>query len=163
MSEWRGIARSAEQTEALGAALAVALPALVNGPAVIYLSGELGAGKTTLARGFLRQRGVAGPVRSPTFTLLELYELSGLVVVHLDLYRLKQPSELESLGARDLALPGHLWLIEWPERGTGYLPAADLQIDLHVAADGHPFCAFPHPPLGEMWLARTVELFGAGT
>ncbi len=163
MSEWRGVSASAAETEAIGSALAAALPPLASGPAVVYLAGDLGAGKTTLARGFLRQRGVAGPVRSPTFTLLEPYELSGLVVVHMDLYRLRQPSELEGLGVRDVALPGHVWLIEWPERGTGYLPAADLQIDLQVTADGHPFCVLPYTPLGKTWLARAVELFSAGT
>jgi tRNA threonylcarbamoyladenosine biosynthesis protein TsaE len=160
---WRGISRSAAETEAIGAALAAALPPLAGGPAVVYLSGDLGAGKTTLARGFLLKRGASGPVRSPTFTLVEPYELSGLVVVHMDLYRLRQPSELEGLGVRDLALPGHVWLIEWPERGAGYLPSADLQIELRIAADGHPFCASPRTPLGTTWLARTVEFFGAGT
>jgi tRNA threonylcarbamoyladenosine biosynthesis protein TsaE len=162
-TEWRGIARAAAQTERLGAALAATVPPLSSGPAVVYLSGELGAGKTTLARGFLRERGVTDSVRSPTFTLLEPYELSDLVVVHMDLYRLRAPSELENLGARDRALPGHVWLIEWPERGSGYLPRPDLQIGLQVAPEGHPFCVRPCTPLGESWLARAVEFFGAGT
>jgi tRNA threonylcarbamoyladenosine biosynthesis protein TsaE len=157
-AEWRGVTRSAEQTEDLGAALAAALPPPANGPAVIYLGGELGAGKTTLARGFLRRRGVTDPVRSPTYTLVEPYELTDLVVVHMDLYRLREPSELEGLGVRDLALPGHVWLIEWPERGAGFLPPPDLRIDLQVSHDGHPFCVTPRTPLAAQWLARAIEL-----
>jgi tRNA threonylcarbamoyladenosine biosynthesis protein TsaE len=100
---WRKLARSAGETEAVGAALADAMPIPADGPAILYLSGELGAGKTTLARGFLRRRGLAGPAPSPTFALLECYGLTDLVVVHVDLYRLREPQELESLGLR---MPG---------------------------------------------------------
>jgi tRNA threonylcarbamoyladenosine biosynthesis protein TsaE len=161
--EWHALSRSPEKTEAIGAALSAALPALASGPAVIYLAGDLGAGKTTLARGFIRQRGVTGVVQSPTFTLLECYELSDLVVVHVDLYRLREAEELEMLGLRDLARPKHVWLIEWPERGAGHLPAADLGIDLQVAADGHPVCLTAQTPLGDAWLATAVELLRSST
>jgi tRNA threonylcarbamoyladenosine biosynthesis protein TsaE len=161
--EWHALSRTAAQTEAIGAALSDALPALPSGPGVIYLAGDLGAGKTTLARGFLRQRGVAGVVQSPTFTLLECYELADLAVVHVDLYRLRECGELEMLGLRDFAQPKHVWLIEWPERGSGHLAAADLRIELQVASEGHPICVTAQTPLGRTWLARAVELLRSST
>ncbi len=154
----RKLARSAHETEAIGAALAEAMPIPAEGPAILYLSGELGTGKTTLARGFLRQRGLADPARSPTFALLECYGLADLVVVHVDLYRLREPQELESLGLRDLARPGHVWLIEWPERGIGHLPPADVIVTLRVSSlEGHAIAAVARSTLGRSWLAATVE------
>lgn len=107
-------------TESAGAALAEALPA---SDTVIYLQGELGAGKTTLVRGVLRGLGYQGRVPSPSYTLVEPYELPGRSLQHLDLYRIGDPGELSFLGVRDLS--GTLF-IEWPERGEGRLPAADL-------------------------------------
>ncbi|HWP94433.1 MAG TPA: tRNA (adenosine(37)-N6)-threonylcarbamoyltransferase complex ATPase subunit type 1 TsaE [Gammaproteobacteria bacterium] len=117
----------AAATEALGAALARAL-----GPegAVVYLQGELGAGKTTLVRGFLRALGYTGSVRSPTYTLLEPYLVEGRRVYHLDLYRIAEPAELEFLGVRELGERGDVCLIEWAERGAGALPPADLVLEL---------------------------------
>ncbi|MDX1608724.1 MAG: tRNA (adenosine(37)-N6)-threonylcarbamoyltransferase complex ATPase subunit type 1 TsaE [Halofilum sp. (in: g-proteobacteria)] len=113
--------RTAAETESLGAALS----AVVAAPCVIALEGPLGAGKTTLVRGFLRARGHAGPVRSPTYTLVESYPCADAIVHHLDLYRLSDPEELEHLGVRDLAAADAIWLVEWPERGRGFLPPAD--------------------------------------
>ena len=110
-------ARTAEDTEDLGRRLARARPAADAALAVLYLTGELGAGKTTFARGFLRALGVADAVPSPTYTLLELYPVGALTVVHVDLYRVRDAGELESLGLRDWARSGHVWLVEWPERG----------------------------------------------
>lgn len=111
---------------AFGAALAGVCPA----GCVIHLLGDLGAGKTTLVRGFLRARGHDGPVRSPTYTLIEPYELAGGAVYHLDLYRLGDPEELEYLGLRDLLGGEATLLIEWPERGEGWLPPPDLVLDI---------------------------------
>ncbi|HUN75987.1 MAG TPA: tRNA (adenosine(37)-N6)-threonylcarbamoyltransferase complex ATPase subunit type 1 TsaE [Steroidobacteraceae bacterium] len=162
-AEWHTLSRSSDQTEAIGAALSAAIPPLQSAPGVLYLVGDLGAGKTTLVRGFLRRRGVAGVVQSPTFTLLECYELPDIVVVHLDLYRLREPGELEMLGLRDLARPAHVWLIEWPERGRGHLPCADLQLELRVADEGHPIQLAAHTPRGGAWLAGAVELLRAST
>jgi tRNA threonylcarbamoyladenosine biosynthesis protein TsaE len=116
-------------TEALGGALAQALAGL--GPeegCLILLEGELGAGKTTLARGFLRAAGHAGPVPSPTYTLVEPYEIDGRTVYHLDLYRIAEPEELEYLGWRDMA--GAVSLVEWPQRAPELAAQADLVIRL---------------------------------
>lgn len=118
--------RSAEDTAALGAAIAQALGERTG--TVIYLEGPLGAGKTTLARGLLRALGVQGTIRSPTYTLLEPYETGGRLLVHLDLYRLREPAELESLGLRDYPRERCWWLVEWPERAGERLPAPDLRI-----------------------------------
>ncbi|MFP4061160.1 MAG: tRNA (adenosine(37)-N6)-threonylcarbamoyltransferase complex ATPase subunit type 1 TsaE, partial [Halochromatium sp.] len=95
---------------------------------LIYLRGDLGAGKTTLVRGLLRGLGYQAPVRSPTYTLIEPYEAVEPPVVHLDLYRLADPEELEYLGLRDLLERPGLILVEWPERGAGALPPADLEL-----------------------------------
>ncbi len=120
----------AEATEALGARLAPLLPAT----AVVYLRGDLGTGKTTLVRGLLMALGHQGPVKSPTYTLIEPYRLAGRAIAHCDLYRLVDPEELEYLGLRD-GLGETLLLIEWPERGAGWLPEADLIIELGYQAD----------------------------
>lgn len=122
---------SAEATERLGVLLAQHLPATA---AVVHLQGDLGAGKTTLARALLRALGVEGPVRSPTYTLLERYDTAQGEVAHLDLYRIADPEELEFLALDELAAEARLWLVEWPQRGHGMLPAVDLV--LHLAVDG---------------------------
>lgn len=130
MAEYRS--GSAGDTAALGAALARA----VTAPCVIALEGPLGAGKTTFVRGFLRACGHQGPVRSPTYTLVETYPLDDGPLHHLDLYRLADPEELEYLGVRDLAAGDALWLIEWPERGRGFLPPFDRHIAIDCETDG---------------------------
>lgn len=133
--EWH--TRSGEETEALGARL-LGTPASSGSPCrVVLLRGELGSGKSTFARGVLRALGVQGTIKSPSYTLLEIYELPAITVVHLDLYRLLDPEELEHLGLADYHRPGFLWLIEWPERGVGRLPAADLEFQFFIESDGH--------------------------
>lgn len=124
---------SAADATALGEAIAAALAQRPGG--VIYLQGPLGAGKTTVARGLLRALGARGAIRSPTYTLLEPYELSGRTLVHLDLYRLADARELESLGLRDYPPEVCWWLVEWPERAAARLPGADLVVALaHAGA-----------------------------
>ena len=119
--------------EAALAAMAGALaPQLAQG-GVVHLCGSLGAGKTTFARALLRALGVGERIKSPTYTLIETYVLGELSVHHLDLYRIAAADELEWLGLRDLAAGRQLWLIEWPERGAGMLPPADLKVFLEHA------------------------------
>jgi tRNA threonylcarbamoyladenosine biosynthesis protein TsaE len=145
---------TAEETEDFGAQLASARPAGDNTLCVVYLRGDLGAGKTTLTRGLLRSLGVTGAVRSPTYTLVEIYEVGALTALHLDLYRLSDPEELENLGLREWATGGHLWLIEWPERGAGRLPEADLVITLTAGDDGHDIEVTARSDLGARWVER---------
>jgi tRNA threonylcarbamoyladenosine biosynthesis protein TsaE len=119
-------------TIAAGQRLAPALPEA----AFIYIDGDLGAGKTTLVRALLRALGHEGPVRSPTYTLIEPYELGGRNIYHLDLYRLGSPLELEDIGFRDLLAEPCLLLVEWPQRGGGMLPPPDLRLRLTAAGAG---------------------------
>jgi len=98
---------------------------------VIYLNGTLGMGKTTLCRAVIQGLGWSGRVKSPTYNLLEQYELPALLAIHFDLYRLGEPEELEFIGIRDYDASTNLWLIEWPEKGLGCLPSADLDLTLN--------------------------------
>jgi tRNA threonylcarbamoyladenosine biosynthesis protein TsaE len=140
---------SAAATEALGARLAE----ILEPGSVLYLSGELGAGKTTLARGLLRGLGHRGTVKSPTFTLVEPYQLDGWRLFHWDLYRVTDPEELEFLGLRDQLDGEAVLLIEWPERGQGELPAADLEVTLAYAGDGRACQLEARSAMGQAMLA----------
>jgi tRNA threonylcarbamoyladenosine biosynthesis protein TsaE len=142
---------AAEDTEDFGKRLFAVRPP-GDDLATVFLAGDLGAGKTTLARGFLRAAGITGPIRSPTYTLLELYEGLACSILHLDLYRLRDPSELEPLGLREWARPGYLWLVEWPDRGEGLLPPADITLTLTAAAMSHDINAIAGSALGDKWL-----------
>ncbi len=104
--------------------------------ALVFLEGDMGAGKTTLVRGLLRARGHSGAVKSPTYTLVEPYDLPGCACYHLDLYRLGDPEELEYLGLREMLSVSALVLVEWPDRGAGWLPDPDLCLTLSYAEDG---------------------------
>jgi tRNA threonylcarbamoyladenosine biosynthesis protein TsaE len=136
-------------TLALGAALA---PLMAPG-LVVTLRGELGAGKTTLVRGLLRALGHAGRVKSPTYSLVEVYKVSRLHLYHFDFYRLHDPDEWIDAGFRD-AFDGHnVCLIEWPERAHGRLPPADLDISLQVSETGRLAQLSASSPAGERLLA----------
>lgn len=118
--------------EAATLAVAADLKAAIPKGAVVFLQGELGAGKTTFVRGYLRAAGYTGPVKSPTFTLVEEYRLPDRVIHHFDLYRLSHPEELEDMGIRDYLTPEAICFIEWPERGYGVLPAADITLRFEI-------------------------------
>lgn len=143
-------------TLAFGAALARAMPMHASRALQIALRGELGAGKTTLVRGFLREWGVQGAVRSPSYALLELYELDGRRALHLDLYRLLDPEEVQTLGLRDYDAPATVWLIEWPERAAGALATPDLSIALEAGPAGHRAVLVARSAEGQVWM-RSIE------
>lgn len=136
--------------------LALALAASAPAPAVVYLHGDLGSGKSTLARAWLRALGVTGTVRSPTYTLVERYRLAGEAeALHLDLYRIGGAAELEYLGLDEAAAA--LWLVEWPERGAGGLPPADLHVHLAVSGGGRAVRLEAASQRGYHWLQRLPQ------
>jgi tRNA threonylcarbamoyladenosine biosynthesis protein TsaE len=135
--------------------LARALERTREGRAVVFLQGELGAGKSTLARAWLRACGVVGAIRSPTYTLVEHYPLAGGGnALHLDLYRIGVAGELEFL-ALDTD-DAELWLVEWPERGLGALPAPDLTLVLAMDGKGRSLILAAGTPAGGGWRARLL-------
>lgn len=123
---------NSEETEKLGEQCAKFLCA----PLVVYLRGDLGAGKTTFVRALLRGLGVTGAIKSPTFTIVEPYTLNDMTIYHFDLYRLTEPSELEYIGLRDYLGPESICLFEWPEHGEGVISACDLEIALSITLPG---------------------------
>ncbi len=136
-------------TEALGARLASTL----RPGNILYLSGDLGAGKTTLVRGLLHTLGHRGAVKSPTYTLVEPYQIGDWRLFHWDLYRLADPEELDFLGLRDQIDGQAALLIEWPERGQGELPAADVEIALSYAGEGRACRLIALSSVGQAMLA----------
>jgi tRNA threonylcarbamoyladenosine biosynthesis protein TsaE len=137
-------------TLALGGRLAAgALPGRT-----LYLRGELGAGKTTLARGVLRALGYAGRVKSPTYTLVEPYTVSSLNLYHFDFYRLKDEAEWLSSGFREYFNPQALCIVEWPERAGAALPLPDLEVRLGFSGDARQALLQTHSAAGAEWLSR---------
>lgn len=150
-------------TAAAGAALASGLPDIRDRNLLLGLSGELGSGKTTLARALLRALGITGTIRSPTFTLVEPYETHAGVVHHLDLYRLKPGgAELESLGYRDIRAQPGLVIVEWPERGGAALGAPDLALTLEHRRAGRGLTARAATDAGRRWLSA-LSRFAVGS
>ncbi len=124
------------------------------GTGCIYLKGELGTGKTTLSRAIVRHYGYQGAVKSPTFTLVEPYELAGFRIYHFDLYRLADPAELEFLGVDEYFSQDSLCLVEWPEKGGAYLPPPDLVIELQVHNRGRKIKVSACSEPGKLMVAR---------
>ena len=145
-----------QATSALGVAIADALISLISNieeaGMSIAIAGELGSGKTALVRALLRRLGIAGAVKSPTFALLEPYEVSRLHLYHFDFYRFKNSREFVESGFSELFRPGSICLVEWPERAGGYLPAADLSIRLGVLESGRSAAIGANTKIGERCL-----------
>ena len=144
-----------DATLLLGAALARGLPpSAARCGVVAYLRGELGAGKTTCVRSLLRALGVTAKVRSPTYTLVDTYDLAAWTCVHVDLYRLRAPYEVLELGLADMAGPRSMLLIEWPENGGAAVPPADIEIVLRYREQGRQAHVQAATPLGREWLSN---------
>ncbi|MGG2021926.1 tRNA (adenosine(37)-N6)-threonylcarbamoyltransferase complex ATPase subunit type 1 TsaE [Pseudomonas koreensis] len=126
---------------------------VTRGHGLIFLEGNLGMGKTTLSRGIIRGLGHVGAVKSPTFTLVEPYEIGDIRAFHFDLYRLVDPEELEFLGIRDYFEDDALCLIEWPDKGAGFLPKPDLTITISPQDSGRSLKMLSQGSRGEAWCA----------
>jgi tRNA threonylcarbamoyladenosine biosynthesis protein TsaE len=147
--------------EAATIACGALLARLCAGRGLITLSGDLGSGKTTLCRALLRALGHEGPVKSPTYTLVEPYDLEQYRVQHYDLYRLADPEELDYLGLRDFVGPDTLTLIEWPEKAACALPPIDLALDLRVQEGGRQLCWQGCSPTGHR-IATALSAYFSG-
>jgi tRNA threonylcarbamoyladenosine biosynthesis protein TsaE len=143
----------AAATARLGAALAAGIAP----GRVLHLSGELGTGKTTLVRGLLRSLGVAGPIKSPTYTWVEPYSISRLDFYHFDFYRFDDRSAWLSSGLREYFRPDAACVVEWPERVAGALPAPDIAVTLSYAGEARRAQLRADSPAGEAWLSSLQQ------
>ena len=140
--------------EAATVALGWSIGRVMTEGGVVFLLGTLGAGKTTLTRGILQALGHTGSVKSPTYTLVEPYQLGANTVYHFDLYRLGEPEELEYMGIRDYFFQRSLCIVEWPGKGEGYLPAADLSVTISLSMPGRIAEIAAGSKLGEKFLEQ---------
>jgi tRNA threonylcarbamoyladenosine biosynthesis protein TsaE len=152
MNRFSCILKNEAATLAIGHALACAVKQDGHTGVVAYLNGDLGAGKTTLTRGFVLGMGHIGNVKSPTYTLVEPYDLADWQVYHFDLYRLSDPEELEYMGIRDYFVEKTCCFIEWPEKGRGLLAKPDLTIDISYHDLQRDICVRANSPTGERLL-----------
>ncbi|MBU3695980.1 MAG: tRNA (adenosine(37)-N6)-threonylcarbamoyltransferase complex ATPase subunit type 1 TsaE [Rhodocyclaceae bacterium] len=144
-------------TQAAGASLAACL----QPGTVVFLEGDLGAGKTTLARALIRALGHTGPVKSPTYSLVEVYVISSLYLYHFDFYRFESPEEFLDAGLGEYFNDTSVCLVEWPERAQGCVPPADLRLRLHHAGVGRVLEAVADSPQGQACLSALTPAPGA--
>lgn len=156
MNEYSLLLADTDATVALGKQLA-SIVCHTNTGFVAYLNGDLGAGKTTLTRGFIQGMGHQGNVKSPTYTLVEPYDLNEWQIYHFDLYRLADPEELEYMGIRDYFIEKSCAFIEWPEKGEGILQGADLIINLAYSDEQRHVVLLANTLKGKNILSRLVE------
>jgi tRNA threonylcarbamoyladenosine biosynthesis protein TsaE len=142
--------------EAASAALAGRFARHLEAPCVLYLQGDLGAGKTLFTRAYIHALGYQGYVKSPSYGLLETYEVAGKTVLHLDLYRIEDPEELEYLAIRDLFDARTVLMVEWPDRGGTFLPEPDLVLEFGETDASRFICCRPFSPSGRA-LAKKVK------
>jgi tRNA threonylcarbamoyladenosine biosynthesis protein TsaE len=145
-------------TQRCGEMLAPAL----RGGQVVYLEGDLGAGKTTLARALIRALGHGGSVKSPTYSLVEVYVISSLYLYHFDFYRFEAPEEFLDAGFSEYFNDAAICLVEWPERAAGCVPSADLRLRLHHAGVGRVLEAVANTPAGAQCIKAFTSIWGAG-
>ncbi len=131
----------------------------INEACLVFLYGDLGAGKTTCVRGFLNEGGYTGPVKSPTFTLVEEYEIEKFKVIHIDLYRLSDPEELEWIGIRDYFEENVVCFVEWPDKGSTSLPAPDLEIRLSGLNEYRSVEWMTHSVIGQAIIANLKQTY----
>ena len=148
-----------QATVNMGNSLATIIKNEIRQGVIFYLNGDLGAGKTTLSRGFVQGMGHTGNVKSPTYTLVEPYDLGEWRVFHFDLYRLADPEELEYMGIRDYFDERSCCLIEWPEKGTGLLANADITINMSYIEESRSIDLVAETPLGEQLLNALKNKF----
>lgn len=152
MNNPMGITVSA-QTETEMVALGHQLGRCLKEGGILYLEGDLGAGKTTFCRGVVQSFGHKGAVKSPTYTIVEPYEMDDLCVYHFDLYRLADPEELEFMGIRDYFQPNAVCLVEWPGKGAGVIPNPDVELVIENDQTGRLLHFHAKSPRGETLLA----------
>ncbi|MBO9491585.1 tRNA (adenosine(37)-N6)-threonylcarbamoyltransferase complex ATPase subunit type 1 TsaE [Endozoicomonas sp. G2_1] len=158
MKQLNQILADEQATVAFGNTLADAVKNQLNQGIVVYLNGDLGAGKTTLTRGFVQAMGHTGNVKSPTYTLVEPYELGDWQVYHFDLYRLADPEELEFMGIRDYFAEQSCAFIEWPEKGQGLLANPDITINMAYKDEQRELSLIAHSDLGEQLVTALVNI-----
>ena len=146
------------QDEAKTLELGQRLASVLRSGGVLFLQGDLGAGKTTLSRGIVQALGHSGAVKSPTYTLVEPYELDDLKIFHFDLYRLADPEELEFIGVRDYFEAGAVCIIEWPQRGGDLIPPPDLSLALEKAGKGRLARLEACSALGQTMLGELTKI-----
>ncbi|MBR9727682.1 tRNA (adenosine(37)-N6)-threonylcarbamoyltransferase complex ATPase subunit type 1 TsaE [Shewanella intestini] len=145
MTAFNATLKDENATVALGQQFAQA----IKPPLVVYLNGDLGAGKTTLSRGIIQHLGHIGAVKSPTYALVEPYEINNVDIFHFDLYRVADPEELEYMGIRDYFTDNSICLVEWPENGNGLIPAADVQINIRYQDEQRQITIEAHSDIGQ--------------